>query len=53
MPQKNRENDKIQLSPPMTPGVLNTYFFFFFFFFQSAIVMVMPLYQIVLFYISG
>ena len=38
---KNRENDKIQLSPPVTPGVLNTLFFY-----QSAIVM--PLYQILL-----
>ena len=25
-PPKNRENDKIQLSPPVNPGVLNTYF---------------------------
>ena len=24
--QENREPDKIQLSPPVTPGVLNTYF---------------------------
>ena len=24
--QENRENDKIQLSPTVTPGVLNTYF---------------------------
>ena len=23
--KKNRENDKIQLSPPVTPGVHNTY----------------------------
>ena len=25
VPPKNRENDKIQLSPPVTTGVLNTY----------------------------
>ena len=38
---KNGANDKIQLSPPVIPGVLNTYFFY-----QSAIVM--SLYQIFL-----